>query len=164
MEKDPQPQPGLGALLRALLERLDGEVERLYREEGAAFRPKYYPLVRVLLGEKGVSLSRLAAECGVTHSAVSQTVSEMVGRGLVEARPGVDARERLVSLTAKGRRACADLAPLWEAIHVAADELDAELAVPLSRVAAEALGALDRQPFGQRVRKHRAGKRRRSAP
>lgn len=155
MKRVAQPRPGLGGLLRALLERLDGDVERLYREHGAEFRPKHYPIAQVLLGHDRVSLTRIAAECGVTHSAVSQTVAEMTRRGLVKTHAGTDARERLVSLTAKGRRTCAELVPLWEAIHAAAADLDKELAVPLSRLASDALDALDRRPFGERVRGRR---------
>lgn len=156
MESTTPAKPRLGSLLRALLDGLDGEVERLYQEEGSGFRPKYYPLAVILLRDRRVSISHLAAECSVTHSALSQTVSEMAARGLVETRPGKDARERLVALTAKGRRACADLAPLWEAIGAAAAELDAELEVPLSRIATDALGALARRPFRDRIREQRS--------
>jgi len=151
----PATPAGLGTLLRALLERLDGDVERLYAESGADFRPKYYPVARVLLTERRVSVARIAAAASVTHSAASQTVAEMARRGLVTLRPGAaDARERLVALTPAGRRACVELAPLWAAVGRAAAALDAELAValaPLSAVAAEALAALARRPFADRV-------------
>jgi DNA-binding MarR family transcriptional regulator len=147
------PSPGLGTLLRALLERLDGDVDRLYGEAGVEFRPRYFPVARLLLVEPRAPLSRIAAAAGVTHSAASQTVAEMARRGLVVLRPSaVDGRERLVALTAKGRRACETLAPLWAATARAASELDAELAAPLAAVAAQALDALERRPFAARVR------------
>lgn len=155
MDHDNVPLPvGLGSLLRSLLERLDGEVERLYQVTEPGFRPKYYPIVRVLLREGAVPLARIAQECGVTHSAVSQTVSEMVQGGLVEMHPGKDARERLASLSAEGEAVCARLAPLWRAVHAAAAELDAELTEPLSAVATQALDALTQRSFGNRIREH----------
>jgi DNA-binding MarR family transcriptional regulator len=149
-----QLQTGLGSLLRSLLERLDGEVERLYQVEEPGFRPKYYPIVRILLRDSPIPLARIAQECGITHSAVSQTVSEMVEGGLVEMRPGKDARERLASLSEEGKAVCARLIPLWTAVHVAAAELDAELTEPLSAVVTQALDALTRRPFGSRIREH----------
>jgi DNA-binding MarR family transcriptional regulator len=154
MDRKTQQPIALGSLLRLLLEQLDGDLERLYRETGVAFRPKYFPLVRVLLRNPRIPLARLADECGVTHSAISQTVAEMAGRGLVETHSGKDARERLVSLSATAKRTCARLEPLWEAVHAAAAELDAELAAPLSEIAAEALAALRRRPFADRIREH----------
>jgi DNA-binding MarR family transcriptional regulator len=153
MTSSARPQPGLGSLLRALLAHLDGDVERLYREAGIDFRPRYYPIARALLHEPRVTLAHLARECGLTHSAISQTVSEMARRGLVVARPGKDGRERLVSLTPRGKRACARLDALWNAVRLAAADLDAELTVPLSALAAEALGALERRSFAERVRR-----------
>jgi DNA-binding MarR family transcriptional regulator len=140
------------------LERLDGDVERLYGEMDTEFRPKYYPVARVLLAEHRVPLARIAAAAGVTHSAASQTVAEMARRGLVTLRPSpADARERLVTLTARGRRVCDTLAPLWAATAQAAAELDAELAAPLARVVAGALDALARRPFAARIRDALAG-------
>lgn len=145
--------PGLGTVLRALLEGLDGDVERLYHELGTEFRPKYYPVARLLLAETRAPLARIATAAGVTHSAASQTVAEMARRGLVTSRASpADARERLVSLTARGRRVCDTLAPLWAATAQAAAELDAELAAPLAAVVAGALDALARRPFAARIR------------
>jgi DNA-binding MarR family transcriptional regulator len=147
---------GLGTLLRELLARLDGDVERMYGETGLEFRPKYYPVARLLLAEPRVPLARIAATAGVTHSAASQTVAEMARHGLVTLRPGTaDARERRVALTPKGQRVCAALAPLWAAVADAATALDEELAAdvaPLSAVTAAALAALARRPFADRVR------------
>ena len=155
MDDTTERQPaGLGSLLRALLERLDGEVERLYHMREPTFRPKYYPVVQVLLREGPVPLARIAQECGVTHSAVSQTVSEMVTGGLIEMHSGKDARERVASLSAQGEAMCTRLAPLWRAIHASAAELDAELTEPLSAVATQALEALTRRSFGNRIREH----------
>jgi DNA-binding MarR family transcriptional regulator len=152
----PQCQAGLGTQLRALLDKLDGELMRLYREAGSEFRPKYYPIARVLRAEREVSLAQLARRCGVTHSAVSQTAAEMARGELVRMRPGKDARERLVSLSARGKRTCDRLEALWLAVDAAAAELDAELSAALSSVVAEALDALARRPFGGRVREHLA--------
>jgi DNA-binding MarR family transcriptional regulator len=91
---------------------------------------------------------------GTTHSASSQTVSEMAQRGLVRLRPGADARERVVHLTAKAERLRPVIDAEWRATAAAVRELDAELSAPLATVAAELADALARRPFHDRIAAH----------
>src|SRR5690606_16398714 len=119
--------------LRRLLELLDGDVEGIYRQAGLpGYRPRYTPVMRVLARGGGATIKAIAEEAGSSHSAISQTVAQMVRAGLVRTRPGQDARERVVSLTAGGRRLLPRLETLWARTAAAARTLDAELPHALS--------------------------------
>jgi DNA-binding MarR family transcriptional regulator len=84
-----------------MLGRMDAEIEQVYAEAGfTGVRARFIlPLVRLArLGP--VSIKALAEECGVTHSAMSQTVAAMRTAGLVESVPDpADGRARLVSVS-----------------------------------------------------------------
>lgn len=142
----------LATRLRHLLELLDGDVATLYADLGLDwFRPRFTPIVRTLAADGPQPIRELARAIGVTHSAASQTVAQMVKAGLVTLRPGADARQRIAHLTAKAR----DLVPVldaeWAATTTAAAGFEAELAYPLSRLVDEAIAALGRRPMRQRI-------------
>ncbi|WP_355582773.1 helix-turn-helix domain-containing protein [Xanthomonas cannabis] len=145
------PSPTLGTLVRHLIELLDGDLEAVYAASGLAWRPRYTPVLRVLMRLGPVSIKVLAQEIGITHSAASQTVAQMVKQRLVALKPGADARERIVVLTARTRQMIPALQRQWAATNAAAAQLDAELSVPLSAVLAEAIAALNQRSFATRI-------------
>lgn len=149
------PSATLGTLLRRLIELLDRDVEAAYKAAGLTWRPRYTPILRALMAEGEASIRSISLRIGITHSAVSQTVSQMARDGMVEMRSGSDARERIVALTSKAEAIIPALRRQWAATNAAANELDAELSVPLSKVAAEAIEALTQRAFRDRI-KHAA--------
>jgi len=76
--------------------------------------------------------------------------------GLVTLRLGEDARERVVRLAPLARRSLPRLERQWAATALAAAQLDRELCAPLSTVLSEAIAALERQDFGDRLAHARA--------
>ncbi len=145
------PSPTLGTLLHHLIELLDGDVQAAYTTAGLAWRPRYTPVLRGLMSLGPASIKALALKIGISHSAVSQTVAQMVKDDLVELKPGADARERIVALTPKAQAMVPALQRQWAAVNAAADALDAELSAPLSGVIREAITALNQRSFGQRI-------------
>jgi MarR family transcriptional regulator, organic hydroperoxide resistance regulator len=143
---------GLGTRLRALIAELDGDVQSIYDDLGVEFRPRFYPIVRALLEKDMLSIGAIAQVAQVSQPAATQTINEMKKLELVASATASDARRRLVGLTPKGRDLCSKLAPVWEAAHRAAEELDCELAMPLGAVLDEALRALRNRSFRDRVR------------
>lgn len=143
----------LGTRLRHLLEVLDGDVASAYPTLGLAdgFRPRFTPVVRAIAAHGPVSIRDLAATLGVTHSAASQTVAQMVRQDLVVTEAGADARQRIVKLTAKAEALLPALEREWAATVTAVTAFEAELAYPLSRLVEEALAALDRTPLRDRI-------------
>lgn len=142
----------LGTQLRHLIDLLDGAVQDQYASAGLTdYRPRYTPVVRVLMAIGEATIKEIAAQAGLSHSAVSQTVAQMVKAGFVDTNPGEDARERIVSLSDRTKAIIPELKRLWAATNAAAEELDAELPYPLSRLLDEAIVALDRRPHRLRL-------------
>lgn len=137
--------------MRHLIDLLDADVEAAYVRAGLDWRPRYTPVLRALQQEGAMSIRALSRVIGITHSAVSQTVSQMQRDGLVELKPGADARERIVVLSSKAQAMIPALQRQWAATNAAADQLDAELSAPLSKIATEAIEALKLIPFGERI-------------
>ncbi|HLJ91494.1 MAG TPA: MarR family transcriptional regulator [Candidatus Angelobacter sp.] len=152
-------RPTLGTLLRHLIDILDGAVEQSYARSGLDYRPRFTAIVRSLIELGPSSIRTISRRAGVTHSAVSQTVSQMASQGLVKLKASGDARERIVSLTSKAEAMIPTLEEHWAATNAAAQALDAELAMPLTELVSEAIQALERRPFLERI--DRAARRKR---
>lgn len=146
---------GLGTQLRHLIELLDGAVADRYAEVGLGYRPRYTPVMRALIEQEPSTLGQIAQHAGITQPAATQTVALMAKEGWVSVESAAsDARQRVISLTEQGRAALPKLQACWQATRRAADELDAELSVPLSQVLDEAIAALEKRSFGQRIARH----------
>lgn len=145
------PAPTLGTLLRRLIEHLDGAVEQVYVDAGLDYRPRFTPIVRALAADGPATLRGLSTRTGVTHSAVSQTVAQMVDRGLVSLQTGEDARERIAALTPAAQALLPRLQAFWSATERAARSLDDDLGQPLEPLLLQALAALERRPFAERI-------------
>jgi DNA-binding MarR family transcriptional regulator len=138
--------------LFAVLGELDGGIAEAYETLGIeGVRPRFSMALMFLDTAGPMTIKRLAAECGVTHSAMSQSVTQMRGAGLVTSEPGQDARSRLVHLTDAGRDVVPALRAEWAATEAALAELEDELPYPPSRVAEDLRAAMDRRPFSERV-------------
>ena len=146
------PSRTLGTLLRHLIELLDGAVEQTYVDAGLDYRPRFTPVVRSLMTLGPASIKDLAGHAGLTHSAASQTVARMARAGLVELQRGTDQRQHMVALTDTATAMIPRLERIWQAVNQAAGDLDAELGLPLSQVAGDAISALERQDFAHRIR------------
>lgn len=140
-----------GVLLRRLIEHLDGAVEQAYVDAGLDYRPRFTPIVRALLNRGPASMRALSNHIGVTHSAVSQTVSQMASRGWVALEPGADARERIVALTPFALERLPILERCWAATQIASVTLDEDVGQPLADVLIRALEGLERHSFADRL-------------
>lgn len=148
---------GLGTQLRHLIELLDTAVQDAY---GAAnlpdYRPRFTPVMRVLSTHERVTIGEIAESAGITQPAATQTVALMQKNGLVVIAAGTkDARQRVVTLSAKGKAMLPHLQKCWRATKMAADSLDAELDAPLSLCLEQARQALAALPFDERISKAR---------
>lgn len=140
-----------GVLLRRLVDHLDGAVEQLYVNAGLDYRPRFTPILRALLNNGPASLRALSQRTGVTHSAVSQTITQMAARGWVSLEAGKDARERIVTLTPFAMEHLPRLERCWTATDVASRSLDDDLGQPLADILIRALDVLERRPLADRL-------------
>lgn len=146
-----QDNAGLGTLLRHLVEVLDGDVEAVYREQGLDCRSRFTPVIRHLEAAGPSSIRQIAAASGLTHSAISQTIAEMLKKGLVQSARGADARERIISFTPAGEALLPKVHQVWSGIWAAADELSAEVGVPLHDVLQKTIEAVAQRSFRNRI-------------
>lgn len=152
----PAKRATLGTLLRHLQELLDRDVESVYSEAGLDYRPRYTPVVRHVAEHGPSSIRAIATQASLTHSAASQTVAEMVRRGLAITAPGDDARERIVALTPAATAMLPELERTWTATAAAAASLFAEIGTDLEADLAAAIEALARRSFFDRIAAARA--------
>lgn len=153
-----KPDPTQDSRLRLLfqtLREMDAAIVEVYRERGQGQVRSRFALPLVRLSRTGPqTITALAEQADLTHSAMSQTVSQMRAAGLVESRAGADGRTREVVLTAAGQA----LVPLaeaeWRATEAAIAELEEELPYPLSQAAEDVAAALARRPFAERLADH----------
>lgn len=148
---------GLGTMLRRLVEMLDGDVESIYRDEHPFYTPRFTPIMKALAEKEGLSIKSIASRSSISHSAASQTVSRLVQHGLVHVVPDTDRRGRIVTLTEDGLNLLPWLQNRWHATALAANELDGELSQPLSELLTEAIHALEKRSFAERIRANEQG-------
>jgi DNA-binding MarR family transcriptional regulator len=138
--------------LRLLQEAMGRDLTRIYTDEQIHGLKPTYVLELLRLNALGpMTITELAESVGHTHSALSQKVAAMRRAGWVETVPGEDARTKKATLTDKSRAIVGRLAAEWRATEAACADIDAELAVPLSRFVAELEQALARRGFHDRI-------------
>lgn len=142
---------GLGTKLRLLISLLDGELSGLYERQGQGFRPRFFPVFQLLLARKKASVSEIAAHMQASQPAATQTLAEMKRLKFIAYETGRDRRERIVKLTPYAVDLVPDLRPIWDAVRCAASQIDDELPYPLSAILDEALSALARKSFSERI-------------
>lgn len=142
----------LGTLLRALLEHLDSAVAQAYNESGLDYKPRYTPVIRALASAGPCRIKDISEGMGVSHSAVSQTVSALARAKWVKLKAGADNRERIVHLTPYAKTKIPLLERHWANTALAAASLDDDIGFPLEDALRRALRALQRQSFADRIR------------
>src|SRR3954451_6434123 len=141
--------------LKDLLDAMDGDIAQLYAERGVhGVRPRFSMALIKLRRRGPLTIKELAALTGVTHSAMSQTVSVLRAEGLVTTEPGPDARTRRVALTAKGEGVVPFLEAEWRAPEQAVAELESEVPYPLAAVVRDLNAALAIRSFHDRMAEH----------
>lgn len=143
-------EPGLGELLRHLLELVDGSADRWYATLNGRHRARFTPVMRVLT-DGPLTIKELQQRLSVTQGAISQTTKLMLDEQLICKRNGEDARQTVVALTAAGERRLAQLQPHWDATFEAIRKLERENGLPLMVSLRKTIAALETKPFAERV-------------
>ncbi|WP_353414231.1 helix-turn-helix domain-containing protein [Arenicella sp. 4NH20-0111] len=152
MMKYEKASDGLGTQLRRLIELLDGDLEKIYENDGVGYRPRFTPIMKSLAARDGLTIKEISDLSSISHSAASQTVSKLIDLGWVFSKVGNgDARERAIYLTNVGRSMLPMLQRRWRATQAAANKLDAELSSPLSKLLAESIDRLSEKSFSKRI-------------
>ncbi len=117
----------LGARLRRASELIDRDATRVHATLGVEFEQRWFGVLNQLVINRTMTVTDLAQTLRITRASISQTRQSLEEAGLVTSHDHpTDARQRILSLTAKGRKLVDRLASLWHAMDVAARELDEE--------------------------------------
>lgn len=128
-----------------------------YEEAGLDYRPRYTPVMRALMVSEPSTLGAIAEFAGITQPAATQTVALMIKDGLIASHAGPqDGRQKLITLTDRGRALIPALQRCWQATAAASAALEAELPFSLSEVLGRTIQALEAKPFGERIREARS--------
>jgi DNA-binding MarR family transcriptional regulator len=97
-------------------------VTRFYDRQfaGAEVEPAQFNILVALRLTQPVALARLAGHLGLERTTFTRNLRVLQRNGLVEDARGVDARERLLSLSSAGERALRDALPRWQRAQQAA--------------------------------------------
>ena len=129
----------LGTRLRVLSEQMMATVKTFYDQYGLDFEPRWFPLFQLVERQPGLHVAALAAEIGMSHTAIHALVKPLAEAGLIALTPAPgDARARQVRLTREGEVLFDRMRPAWAALDQAL-----RLALPDGGVA-QVLAAVDR--------------------
>ncbi len=107
----------IGSRLKRLSEKFLMEIAKIYDSLDIDFEISWFPIFFLLNENKELTVTEIAREMEITHSAVSQLITAMQKRGLVELNnPDSDKRKKIVSLTKDGHRLLKKVKPVWDSI------------------------------------------------
>lgn len=107
----------LGSRLRRLSEQFISEVNKVYQEQGIHFDASWFPVFYLLSERPAISIRELSNALQVSHSAVSQLISNLKRRQLVDSTASDDdGRLQLIQLSTEGLALLCTIRPIWESI------------------------------------------------
>ena len=109
--------------LRRLSDQFTQASALIYQVQKIPFEPAWFLLFYLLNLKSPLSLMEIAQHLQITHSAVSQLVSELTRQGLVDMElDASDKRKRLIRLSPTGQERVAKLIPLWKEMKTVMQE------------------------------------------
>lgn len=113
-----------GSRLKRLSDAFLSDVNRVYKSHNIPFEASWFPVFYLLSQHDTVSITDIAAQLEVSHSAASQLVSNLQEKGILKTGTTPDdARKKLVCFTPKGKKILTQVLPVWAALQKAMEEL-----------------------------------------
>ncbi len=143
-----------GTRLKRLSDRFLLEVAKTYRSLNIPFEVSWFPLFYLLDKRSGLSVTEIARELKITHSAVSQLVCGIEKKGFISfASDDNDRRKRIIVFTRRGEALMEKLRPVWRALSETMQELlnRGEHSSSLLAALDELEGNLDSQSLQQQI-------------
>ena len=113
-----------GSRLRRLSETFLNDVNKVYKSHKIAFDASWFPVFYILSQKQEASIKEISEEVNVSHSAVSQLISNLQQKGLIKSTVSKkDARHKVITFTAKGEKLLQKIQPVWVALESAMEEL-----------------------------------------
>jgi DNA-binding MarR family transcriptional regulator/GNAT superfamily N-acetyltransferase len=113
-----------GTRLKRISEKFLTDVTKIYRSLDIAFETSWFPIFYLLNEKEKLSVTEIANELQITHSAVSQMVSLLEKKKLISFLDDKsDKRRRLIAFTKKGKDLMLTILPVWDSIQRATRQL-----------------------------------------
>jgi DNA-binding MarR family transcriptional regulator len=113
-----------GSRLRRLSEYFLMEVNKVYEQAGIPFDASWFPVFYLLSKQQPLPMIDISEQLEISHSAVSQMVTNLKKKGLLKTTPcKEDGRRQLVAFSKKGEELLQQIQPVWAAITEAMNEL-----------------------------------------
>ncbi|NLR57130.1 DNA-binding MarR family transcriptional regulator [Chitinophaga polysaccharea] len=144
-----------GSRLRRLSEYFLMEVNKVYEQAGIAFDASWFPVFYLLSKQQSIPMIDISEQLEISHSAVSQMVTNLKKKGLLKTTPcKEDGRRQLVAFSKKGEELLHQIQPIWEAITSAMNELAMENKQSQQVLAAIAQieQAVQQKPLSERIK------------
>ena len=143
----------LASRLKRLSDRLMKDMAEIYREANADFQPRWFTAFMALDQNDSLTITEIARQLGISHTAVNKIITDMDRHGLVEKKKdSTDERRLRVSLSRKGHNTRRDLDELWKGVKRANAELLTEAGADLLGDIRKIEDALDNRDMGNRMR------------
>ena len=141
----------LGGRLRRLSDRIDRDAKSIYEKMGIEFEQRWFPVFNCLRSGKAMSVTEIADYLRISHVSVSVTRKSLEAAQLVTSiADEKDGRRFNLALTEKGEALSEELGPLFEALDLAAADLNAEAGNAIAAIA-RLEDALDRKSVAERT-------------
>lgn len=146
----------LGTRLKRIGERLQADATRITNAHGVTLQASQYPFLNALDRVGPLTIGELAEAVGITQPGATRSVGQLAKLGMVNARPGRnDQRQRIISLTAKGRRQVdVGKREVWPEIGAAVADLCGGLSGSLLDQLTALEDGLAERPLHERIAKH----------
>jgi len=108
-----------GSRLRRISESYLSEISKVYQSLGIEFEPSWFLIFYLLSEKKTLSIRQISNYMEVSHAAISQLISNLRLKGLVETeKDQIDGRKQLVRLSEEGESLLSTVLPVWKAIEL----------------------------------------------
>lgn len=150
----------LGTRFKRIGDRLQSDATRIAAAHGVAIQSHQYPFLGALGRFGPMTIGEMAEAVGITQPGVTRGIGQLAKLGMVKVRPGrSDRRQRIISLTAAGRRQLElGRKVVWPLVEAAVADLCSQLSGPLLDQLAALEEGLAARPLDQRI--DAAGRRR----
>lgn len=114
----------IGSRMKRLGDRFLNEVSRVYKNENIRFEPAWFPVFYLLDKRGSLSLTEIATELDVSHSAISQMITLLQNKKMVEIQQdSSDARIKKIVFSPKGKKLTEQIRPVWEALQISLSQI-----------------------------------------
>jgi len=113
-----------GSRLRRLSESFLADVNSVYKHHKIKFDASWFPVFYILSEKQAVSIKDISDELNISHSAVSQLVTNLQSKGLIKISTAKDdGRKKVLTFTSKGNQLLQQVKPIWQALQDSMEEL-----------------------------------------